>query len=162
MVQQKDTPDTTGTNGEKPAQPDRDTPMLEITTFAPKDYVRIDGVTYDLADLGKFGLLQRSKLMRQFERIDRLEKLEEPTADDEKEYRQRLEVIAKTALPELPEEVGAKLDTGMLADVALAFFVRVANKPRMGMLRKMSAGIATSESSSPESSASTAGTRSDG
>lgn len=150
------------TNGEARPDPARDR-VLELTTGAGASpgYVRIDGRTYELADPAHFGLRAGGAIWRGVERIAALEAISEPSEADEREYRERLERIAQVALPELEAEVTARLATGQLADLVIAFFALVASaNPRLRLLlgtAEPSAPAGTT--SSPSSPASTAATR---
>jgi hypothetical protein len=136
--------------------------VLELTTRKGESigYVRVDDETYEMANPSHFGLRAGGEIWRGVERIAALEAKPAPTAADEKEYRQRLERIAKVAVPELPAEVIAKLATGQLADLVVSFFALVASSnPRLGLLMRTTAASSPAGTmSSPSSSASTAAT----
>jgi hypothetical protein len=137
--------------------------VLELTTRRGESvgYVRVDDETYEMANPSHFGLRAGGEIWRGVERIAALEAKPAPTAADEKEYRQRLERIAKVAVPELPAEVIAKLATGQLADLVVSFFALVASSnPRLGLLMRTTAASSPAGTTlSPSSSASTAAIR---
>lgn len=144
------------------ARPDPPSRVLELTTGAGASpgYVRIDGRTYELADPAHFGLRSGGAIWRGMERIAALEALAEPSEADEREYRERLERIALIALPDLEPEILAKLATGQLADLVVAFFALVASaNPRLNLLlRTAEPSAPAGTTSSPNSPASTAAT----
>jgi hypothetical protein len=137
--------------------------VLELTTRRGESvgYVRVDDETYEMANPSHFGLRAGGEIWRGVERIAALEAKPAPTAADEKEYRQRLERIAKVAVPELPAEVIAKLATGQLADLVVSFFALVASSnPRLGLLMRTTAASSPAGTTlSPSSSVSTAAIR---
>jgi len=103
-----------------PAPPE---PLLVLEQLDPLAglFVRINGVSYDLANRDSWGLKQRLHVKRLAERCEALEGTEDPTADDEAEYLQRLRGLAQAALPDLPEEVVEKLQPGQLSDIWMTF-----------------------------------------
>ena len=134
-------------------------PALTLDQLEPADTIRIDGETYRLAVLASFALRRQARCRRIWTRMDELEKLEEPTEDDEREYRRLALEVARFALPDAPDEILAKLDNEQLGDLVVAFFARGALRSRrLQLLRE----TLTSAASSPGSSGSTAATPSDG
>jgi len=126
--------------------------------------VRVDDLTYEMANPSHFGLRSGGEIWRGMERISALEAKAKPTEADEREYRQRLERLCAVAVPELRVAVLHKLATGQLADLVVSFFALVAStNPRISMLLTTAAESSpTGTMSSPSSSASTAATRSAG
>lgn len=139
--------------------PPSDSPFISLETIdGSVDVVRIDGQSFDMLSIDSVGLRTRARIQRLLKRIEALEAKEDPTENDETEYRDRLLDIAAIALPGAPDDTTAKLGTGSLANLATAFFVRAAlRSPRLEMLANLTGAM-----SSRSSSVSTAGTPADG
>jgi hypothetical protein len=105
-----------------PAESRRDD-LLDLTA-QPADIVTIDDERYDMARLTALPLRTQAELQRIFTRLDALQKLEEPSEADEREYEQRLRRVAEIALPGAPAATLARLDLEQLRAVANGFFVR--------------------------------------
>lgn len=93
--------------------------------LAPRDHVRIDGRTYDLTPLGDLSVSAQARLRRHADRIAAVENLgEKASADDEREYEDRLRAIVAMALPDLPPKIAAKLSLGDVRAVVVDFSSR--------------------------------------
>jgi hypothetical protein len=139
--------------------PPTDSTFISLETIdGSADVVRIDGQSFDMLSIDSIGLRTRARIHRLLKRIEALETKEDPSENDEAEYRDRLRDVAAIALPGAPDDVIAKLRVGSLADLATAFFVRAALKsPRLEMLANLTGAM-----SSRNSSGSTAATPSCG
>jgi hypothetical protein len=129
------------------------------TATAP-GLVRIDGLTYEMADALHFSLREAGAYQAAVGRIMELETKAiegEADADDDREYRQRLEEVARLIAPSAPAEKWAALATGELSDLAVAFFALAAMRnPRLQMAASMVArSKPTGTTSSRSSRAST-------
>ena len=127
--------------------------------------VRVDGATYEMADPMHFSLRQAGAYQAAVGRIMELETKAieaEADADDDREYRQRLEQLAAIIAPTAPPAVWTKLATGELSDLAVAFFALAAMRnPRLQMAATMAAqSRRTGTTSSRSSRGSTARRRS--
>lgn len=126
--------------------------------LAPREHIRVHGVTYDVASMSSLGIAASAVLTRAYERAAELEKLgENATEDDEREYVDRLRVIARIAVPTLPLDVLDQLGLGDLKAVTLDFFERHANSPLgraiMRSLRQIAKQSLTSSRTLQESTA---------
>lgn len=108
--------------------PPTNEPALELK-LAPRDFVRIDGETYDLANMLSYGIRDRSLLAREASRLVELEQIEEPTEDDQREHQKRLDAIIRYALPSLPASVLEALDQAQKVAIVGTFFVKSADDP---------------------------------
>lgn len=125
--------------------------------------IAVDSKQYPIANPTAWSLRKRGDAGRALRRTFELEEVEEATDDDEAEYRRKLIEFISMAVPDLPENVIAKLDTGQLGQVRDHFFawLRITH-PRfvlvrqgMSMLLEMLERTRTGAASSPDSSAST-------
>jgi len=121
---------------EASADPARREPLLTLTQLDPltREFVLIDGVAYDLANRDAWGLKQRLVVKHLADRCEELEKLVEPTPEEEAEYVQRLRGLVQTALPDLPGEVLDRLLPGQLSDIWLSFLACLIQKGKASPL----------------------------
>jgi hypothetical protein len=124
------------------------------------DVVRFGGESYDLARGDGLSLRRQARLLKCRRRFAVLSKIEEPTEDDEREYRKLNREVAAIALPDAPEEAIAKLEDAKLERLVIHFFVRTAQRSEMVQVARDLAAI--SDVISPVSSTSTAATPSAG
>jgi len=144
---------------------DKTTSPREFTLddIAPPDTIRIDDDTYRLARTTALSVRQRAQLRRAGNRMQAIEKLEEPSEADEREYRVLSEEVVHLAMPDAPAAVIAKLADEQLQQVTVAFFGRTATQsPLVRMLAETLKTQETSASISPASNGSTAVTPSAG
>jgi hypothetical protein len=116
--------------------PARREPLLTLAQLDPltREFVLIDGVAYDLANRDTWGLKQRLAVKHLTDRCEELEKLVEPTPEEEAEYVQRLRGLVQTALPDLPGEVLDRLLPGQLSDIWVSFLACLVQKGKAGPL----------------------------
>jgi hypothetical protein len=124
------------------------------------DVVRFGGESYDLARADGLSLRKQARLLKCRRRFAVLAKIDEPTEDDEHEYRKLNREVAAIALPDAAEDAIAKLDDGKLERLVIHFFVRTAQRSEMVQVARDLAEI--SDVISPPFSTSTAATPSDG
>jgi hypothetical protein len=121
---------------EAPVDAARREPLLTLAQLDPlaRDFVLIDGVAYDLANRDAWGLKQRLVVKHLTDRCEELEKLVEPTPEEEAEYVQRLRGLVQTALPDLSGEVLDRLLPGQLSDIWVSFLACLVQKGRVSPL----------------------------
>jgi hypothetical protein len=97
--------------------------LLTLEQLDPlkSDFVRIDGVAYDLANRDAWGLAERLRVKRLMEHVAKLEQLQAPNAVEEADYFARMRELVQVALPTLPDDVLGKLQLGYLLDIWNAF-----------------------------------------
>lgn len=129
--------------------------LLDIDTLAaPRDFIRINGVTYDVAAPGQHGVRWRAKVDALMERLRELEAVgTDLSEDDDREFTDKLSELVRMVVPDLPDDVLVALDDDTRTDIAAAFFAARAER-RRERIAEMSAQI--SENPSPGSPASTA------
>lgn len=97
-------------------------PIIRIRE-RPREFVHIDGQDHELIWAMGLGLRQGAELRRVQRRVLELEKLEEPTEDEAREYDDKLRRLAAIALPSLSNDVLAKLSTEQCGQIVTAFLV---------------------------------------
>ncbi|MGH2500263.1 MAG: hypothetical protein ACRDF0_09270 [Candidatus Limnocylindria bacterium] len=123
-------------------------PALDIK-LASREFVRIDGVTYDIVNLAGIGIRDRALLRRDSARLVELERIDEPNAEEQEEHKQRVRRIAAAALPTLPDDVLERMDLAQQVAVVGAFFEASAKSPELRALMRLR--TESSASSSPTS-----------
>jgi hypothetical protein len=112
--------------------------LLELKTLAPRDYMRIDGETYELIDVDALDLIQRSRVNALITRINTLQELASPSEADSREFDAKLRELSAIALPTAPAKVLATLKVGELLDLSMSFFAWVvARSPRQTLLSRI-------------------------
>lgn len=106
--------------------------LLSLTTRSRRDVVRIDGVAYDMATLGSLSLNERQDLGQAIARMRKLERQSKRSADDEREYSQRIREVCELALPKAPASVIAKLPRDRQEVLAGTFFALLVERSGRG------------------------------
>jgi hypothetical protein len=135
--------------------------VFSLDDLAPRDGMAINGERYGLARSTAFSLREAAQLRRLFRRMGEIEALEDPSADDGRQYRKLAIDLAQMALPDAPRAVLTKLSDEQLKGLILVFFGRSADptvNPVVKTLRTLGyLQTASTSSSSPDSSAPTPG-----
>jgi hypothetical protein len=114
-------------NGETAAAAARGSIVLDLSRRAPAGLVRFDDDerTYELADASEMSLRKAGEYARLMQRVGELEEIGasgKATEKDDAEYRQRLRELVAIAIPSAPAATIAKVPTGRLTEVVVAFF----------------------------------------
>lgn len=125
---------------------------MRLTGNETEDQVEIGAARYGLARKATFGLRRQARCTAIWKRMGALEVLEEPSDQDEREYRSLARELAGYALPTAPAEVLDALGDEELGDLAVLFFAQGAVRSRrLAVVRTL-----TSAMSSPVSNSFTA------
>lgn len=99
-------------------------PLLDISTIVPRDFVRIDGETYDVVSPGQKGIRWELTTSAIFGRCREIEALGTAiTEADATEYDAKLRELTALIVPDLPPAVLDVLTLGQRTGIIAAFFV---------------------------------------
>ena len=94
---------------------------LNLDTFVSRHAVVIDGHSYLVRNQHELSVITLRRLQKLGERIDAIEAIAEPTAENEAEYLSVTREFVAAVLIDLPSEVLRKLEIGHTAAIVLDF-----------------------------------------
>lgn len=107
-------------------------PLLDLTTLLQRETIRIDGIVYDLRNSNELTIFDLARLQRTADRVQQLDGLAEPTADELAEYARLLDRAVRIIL-DAPEAVHAKLRTAQREAIVWTFIGL--SQPSLGLTR---------------------------
>jgi hypothetical protein len=108
------------------------TQILDLSTLTDRPAIRIDGQPYELRNPGELSVMTTRRLQVLWKRMQEMEKIDAPTAQDDEEYLRVAQDYAGLVVVDLPDAVRLKLNVPHVVAITSAFYGLPQTAPTVG------------------------------